>query len=52
MSSIAPAAAMAWPVIDFVELTGIPGAASPSALCSATVSARSFSSVEVPCALT
>ena len=37
---------------DFVEDTGTLPAASPSADLRATVSERSFSGVEVPCAFT
>ena len=52
IASTAPAAPSRWPIADLVELTGMSAARSPSAAFSATVSERSLSGVEVPCALT
>ena len=50
--STAPAAPSMWPVIDFVELTAtVRAMSSPSAALIATVSAASFSGVDVPWAL-
>ena len=51
-ASTAPAAPSRWPMTDFVLETGTRAACSPSAACSATVSERSLSGVDVPWALT
>ncbi len=50
-ASIAPAAPMAWPVIDFVLLTASRSACSPNTSRMAMVSYRSLSGVLVPWAL-
>ena len=53
IASTAPAAPSRWPIADLVERHGHAVAAcSPSAVLIASVSARSLSGVEVPCALT
>ena len=52
IASTAPAAPSRWPIADFVDETGTRCARSPSAALIASVSARSFSGVEVPWALT
>jgi len=49
-ASIAPAAESVWPSIDLVDEIG--GHTSPNSWCIASASIRSFSGVEVPCALT
>ena len=51
-ASTAPAAPSRCPIADLVEETGMSLAASPRAALRASVSARSLSGVEVPCALT
>ena len=50
-ASTAPAAPSKCPMLAFVELTGIPGAASPAQALIAAASAPSFNGVPVPCAL-
>ena len=49
--SIALAAPIVWPIIDFIELTGIPFARSLNTDFMAMVSILSFNDVPVPCAL-
>ena len=49
MASRLPAAAMVWPIIDFVDDTSSPSA--PKTSRSARASTRSFCGVAVPCAL-
>ena len=51
-ASTAPAAPSRWPIADLVDEIGIRCASSPSATLSASVSLRSLSGVEVPCAFT
>ncbi len=51
ISSTAPLAPSKWPRLLFVELTGILYACSPNTDFIAELSAMSFSSVPVPCAL-
>ena len=49
--SIALAAPIVWPIIDFIELTGISFALSLNTDFMANVSILSFNGVPVPCAL-
>jgi len=51
-ASMAPAAEMVWPIIDFVELTRTAAARAPNTCLIAAVSTRSFIGVDVPWALT
>ena len=51
ISSTAPAAAMRWPIMLLMLLTGILYARSPNTCLIAIVSVESFSPVPVPCAL-
>ena len=47
----APAAPSAWPVMPLVEVTNGPESSVPNTLATASASAASFLSVDVPCAL-